>query len=87
MTVLPFDKKNHENHAWLFFGVIFFYSSMGIYFNSKLLSMVIHADNGESEISEINIWFFFDDCIFHNLHEPSKKSCCCCFYSLTPFRK
>lgn len=59
MTVLPFDKKNHENHAWLFFGVIFFYSSMGIYFNSKLLSMVIHADNGESEISEINMWFFF----------------------------
>lgn len=59
MIVLFFDKKNYENYVWLFFGVIFFYFSMGIYFNSKLFFMVIYVDNGESEILEINMCFFF----------------------------
>lgn len=52
MTVLPFDKKKYHNNHDNYLFVIFIVSRIGIYFNSKMLSLVIHAENDDSEIAE-----------------------------------
>lgn len=52
MTVLPFDKKKYHNNQDNYLFVIFIVSRIGIYFNSKMLSLVIHAENDDSEIAE-----------------------------------